>query len=232
MTTPGGRAATVGYLPKKVLIIEDHPVFREGLVQILRRQGDLDVCAQVENAEEGIRLTRKLKPDLVLLDLSLPGKSGLEFLSELRSTDRVTKVLVVSMHDEALYADRVIRAGGDGYIMKEEDPSEIVDAIRDVLAGHIYISEEVFSKKRGLREKAQHEDTSPQRPLSHLTDQELELLQHIGAGRTKNEIATRVGKTLKQISQHHLALRKKLCLKSENELIRYAVCWVETGKAV
>ncbi len=130
---------------RTIFIVEDHPVFREGLVQIISGEKDLSVCGEASDADHALEAIARLKPDLVLVDITLPGKSGLELIKELRSRDSKVRILVVSMHDEALYADRVLRAGGDGYIMKQEDPEEIVHAIRDVLGGHIYVSEEVLA---------------------------------------------------------------------------------------
>jgi DNA-binding NarL/FixJ family response regulator len=129
----------------KIFIVEDHPVFREVLRQLVNREADLTVCGEADDCDQALKAIPRLNPDLVLVDLALPGKTGLELIKELRAVNRQIKLLVVSMHDEALYADRVLRAGGDGYIMKQEDPAEIVHAVRDVLAGHIYVSEEVLA---------------------------------------------------------------------------------------
>src|SRR5882724_3490770 len=130
---------------KKVFIVEDHKVFREGLVQILKGEPDLVVCGQAGSAAQAMRAIPGLDPELILVDITLPGKTGLELIKEVRAVNRKVKMLVVSNHDEALYADRVLRAGGDGYIMKQEDPEEIINAIRDVLEGRIYVSEEVMA---------------------------------------------------------------------------------------
>ena len=132
----------------KIFVVEDHPVFREGLVQVLNGETDLTVCGESGTAEQALPSIRRLQPDLVLVDISLPGKSGLELIRELRLKDRRVKILVISMCDEAVYAARVLQAGGDGYIMKQEDPEEIVHAIRDVLNGRIYVSEEVSTGVR------------------------------------------------------------------------------------
>src|ERR1035437_818129 len=112
--------------PRRVFIVEDHPVFREGLVQVINGEGDMIVCGKAEDAEQALEAIPGLKPDLVLVDISLPGKSGFELIKEVRAQNGSVKLLVLSMHDEALYADRVLRAGGDGYIMKQEDPEEVV----------------------------------------------------------------------------------------------------------
>ena len=154
--------------PKKVFIVEDHPVFREGLVQVINSEGDLVVCGEAADAEHALEAIRGLKPDLVLVDISLPGKSGLELIKDLRARNGGVKLLVLSMHDEALYADRVLRAGGDGYIMKQEDPEEVVDAIRDVLSGHIYVSDEILA---GASKGAPAGGSEPKsRPLRQLTE--------------------------------------------------------------
>src|SRR5436190_3590474 len=160
---------------KKVFMVEDHPVFREGLAQILNSEKDLTVCGQAGSAEQALQAIPRLKPDLILVDITLPGKNGLEFIKGLRAVNRKVKLLVVSMHDQALYADRVLRAGGDGYVMKQEDPEEILHAIRDVLAGHIYVSEEVLG---GATNGSTHKAVNgAHNPLSQLTDSELEILE-------------------------------------------------------
>jgi DNA-binding NarL/FixJ family response regulator len=215
--------------PKRVFIVEDHPVFREGLVQIINDAGDLTVCGQAENAEQAIDAIPGLKPDLVLVDITLPGKSGFELIKEVRAQNGSVKLLVLSMHDEALYADRVLRAGGDGYIMKQEDPEEVVHAIRDVLGGHIYVSEQVLAKRTKGAPNRGSEPTN--RPLGQLTDAELEILQWVGEGKTNSEIASQLHLRPGTISAHCTQIRRKLKLKSTNALIRYAVCMVEGGKA-
>jgi DNA-binding NarL/FixJ family response regulator len=214
-------------LRKSVFIVEDHPVFREGLAQIINGEPDLIVSGKAGSAEEALAAIPRLKPDVVLVDITLPGKNGLELVKELRLRDGEVKLLVVSMHDEALYADRVLRAGGNGYIMKQEDPEEIVHAIRDVLGGHIYVSEQVFANPaNGSAKRVAKPKT---RPLEQLSDLELEVLEMIGQGKTKQELARQLSVTPKQVTSNCNQIRKKLKLQSSDALIRYAVCWVETG---
>ena len=210
---------------RKIFIVEDHPVFREGLVQIIGGEKDLSVCGETGDADKAIEAVARLNPDLVLVDITLPGKSGLELIKELRAQNCPVRILVVSMHDEALYADRVLRAGGDGYIMKQEDPEEIVHAIRDVLSGHIYVSEEVLAStaKTVLKRVAEPE----LRPLDQLSDLELNVLELLGKGINNQEIAHQLHLDVRQITTHCEEMRRKLKLKSENALVRYAAFWVE-----
>jgi DNA-binding NarL/FixJ family response regulator len=213
----------------KVFIVEDHPVFREGLAQIINSESDLTVCGEAGDAEHALEAIPSLKPDLVLVDITLPGKSGLELVKDLRALNGGVKLLVLSMHDQALYASRVLRAGGDGYIMKQEDPEEVVHAIRDVLGGHIYVSEQVLAGgKKGSPSRA---SALKSRPLGQLTDMELEVLELLGEGKTNLEIARQLHLRPGTVSAHCTKIRSKLSLKSTNALIRYAVCWVEGGKA-
>jgi DNA-binding NarL/FixJ family response regulator len=210
---------------RKIFIVEDHPVFREGLVQIIGGEKDLSVCGEAGDADHALQAIARLKPDLVLVDITLPGKSGLELIKELRSRDDKVRILVVSMHDEALYADRVLRAGGDGYIMKQEDPEEIVHAIRDVLGGHIYVSEEVLASTAKVALKRISEPET--RPLDQLTDLELNILELLGRGKNSQEIARQLHFDVRKIMAQCAQMRRKLELKSDNALIRFAVFWVE-----
>lgn len=212
---------------RKIFIVEDHPVFREGLVQVISGEKDLSVCGEAGDADRALEAIARLKPDLVLVDITLPGKSGLELIKELRLRDSRVRILVVSMHDEAFYADRVLRAGGDGYIMKQEDPEEVVHAIRDVLGGHIYVSEEVLAgtAKPSWKRTAKLET----RPLDRLADLELNILELLGRGKNNLEIARQLQLDVKEVSAHCEQMRRKLRLKSNNALVRYAVFWVEDG---
>jgi DNA-binding NarL/FixJ family response regulator len=202
-------------------------VFRQGLAQLVNSEPDMAVCGAAGSAEEAARSIPRSHPDLVLVDLSLPGKSGLDFIKELRRADSKLKLLVVSMHDEAVYADRVLRAGGDGYIMKQEDPGEIIDAIRDVLAGRIYVSEEVLGSVK--KEAPRPARKAPSRPLGELTDLELEILELLGHGKSPQEIGEQLGLSARQVAAACAAMRGKMKLKSSNALVRYAVCWVESA---
>jgi DNA-binding NarL/FixJ family response regulator len=207
---------------QRIFLVEDHPVFRDGLAKLLNAENDLTVCGEAGDAKQGLKSIAKLRPDLAVVDLGLPGKSGLELIKEIRAAKIPVKILVVSMFDEALYAQRVLRAGGDGYIMKQEDPAEIINAIRDVLDGHIYVTEDVFAAEASP-EKIETEASG----LDLLTDSELEVLELLGQGKSTPEISAALGLTATEVNKHSSSIRQKLKLTSTNALIRYAVCWVE-----
>jgi len=212
---------------KKVFIVEDHPVFREGLANLLKRERDLVVCGQAADFDDALSGISRLQPDLVLVDISLPGKSGLDLIKDLRAGKKPVKILVISMHDEAVYANRVLRLGGDGYIMKQEDPSEIVHAIRDVLGGHLYLSEAVLARQATTKPARLRVRASS--TLDELTDRQLRVLEKLGQGRSHKEIAGELGVTTKEVRAESIAIRRALKIGSENALIRFAVCWVESG---
>ncbi len=210
----------------RIFLVEDHPVFRDGLAKLLNAEEDLTVCGEAGDAKTGLKAIRKLRPDLAIVDLGLPGKSGLELIKDIRAAKQPVKLLVVSMFDEALYAQRVLRAGGDGYIMKQEDPQEILCAIRDVLDGHIYVSEDVFARTT-LKQSDEEEGAGA---LDLLTDSELEVLELLGHGSDAAEIAASLQIVPDEVSALTASIRRKLKLKSENALIRYAVCWIEDSR--
>jgi DNA-binding NarL/FixJ family response regulator len=209
----------------RILLVEDHPVFRDGLANLVNAEPDLTICGQAGDAKQGLKSVVQLKPDLAVVDLRLPGKSGLDLIKEIRAKKLSTKLLVVSMFDEGLYAQRVLRAGGDGYIMKQEDPDDIIHAIRDVLAGHIYVSDQIFAGSAEPGHSAPKEGG-----LDLLTDLELEILELFGQGQDNEEIASQIGLSHADVRTHADSIRRKLKLKNVNALIRYAICWVEGSR--
>jgi DNA-binding NarL/FixJ family response regulator len=213
---------------KKVFLVEDHPVYAEGLVDILKSEPNLAVCGQAGSAEEALRRIPRLAPDLVLVDITLPGMSGLDLIKRLRRKYPEIKLLVISMREEQLYAARVLRAGGDGYVMKQQDPEEIIDAIRDVLAGRIYVSEEVVLG--GSRISREGRPQPRNRPIDRLSDLELEILGLLGAGKSNPEIASSLGLNARSLASHSAGMRKKLRLNNSNALVRFAVCWTGSGE--
>ena len=213
---------------KKLLIVDDHPMMRQGLTLLVNYEPDLTVCGEAETAHQALAAVGTLKPDLVLADITMPGKNGLELIKDIQAMHPGTAVLVVSMHDEAIYAERVLRAGGRGYIMKQEGGKKLMHAIRRVLDGEIYVSEkmsakilEIFSGRRA---------TSNQSPVEQLTDREFEVFQLIGRGKGTREIAGLLHLSVKTIEVHRLHIKEKLKLATAPELIRHAVCWVEAEK--
>jgi DNA-binding NarL/FixJ family response regulator len=211
----------------KVLVVEDHPIYRQGLVKMVNAEKDLTVCGEAGDADTALAAIRRARPDVVLVDITLPGRSGLQLIKDLRTMQPKPKILVVSMHDQALYANRVLRAGGDGYIMKQEDPEEILHAIRDVLLGRIYISEAVMATRPKV--SAGGQVSEPKRQLDAISDAELEVLELLGRGKSPHEIARELRLSIPQVNAQCARIRKKLGLQTAQQLIRYAVCWVETG---
>ncbi len=217
-------------IPRTAFIIDDHPVFCEGLSQIIDGEKDLRVCGSAGTAAKALASISRLEPDIALVDISLPDKSGLELIKELRTRNQEMKLLVVSMHDEGLYADRALELGADGYIMKMADPSEIVQAIRNILDGNVYVSKEVAADRpAGQPKRRARQPAQPARPLAELTELELEILEQFGLSRSEEEIADELSLSAETVRAAAKEISRKLHLKSHNALVRYAACWVETG---
>ncbi len=211
-------------IKKKVFLVDDHPIMRQGLAQLINHEPDLVVIGEANDATTGLVGIFDLKPDLVIIDISLPGKNGLELIKEIRGQQKTVALLVHSMHDESLYVERVLRAGAQGYIMKQEGARRVIEAVRKVLAGEIYVSQamsgkilEIFSGRRPVSED----------PVEGLSDRQFEIFQMIGKGRGTRAIADDLGVSVKTVDAHRANIKEKLQLQSGNELIRYAVRWVE-----
>lgn len=207
----------------RILLVDDHPMMREGLRQIICNEADLMVCGEAENAFQGLELIGQLKPDLVLVDITLPDKSGLELIKDAQALHPSTPVLVISMHDETLYVERVLRAGARGYIMKHEGGKKIMQAIRQVLAGQISVSEKMSAK---ILEIFSGQGTESARsPVENLTDREFEVFRYIGEGLSTKKIAEKMHVSPKTVEVHRMNVKAKLKLQTAAELIRYAVRW-------
>jgi DNA-binding NarL/FixJ family response regulator len=211
---------------KRILVVDDHPMMRQGLAQLISAEPDLAICGEAENAEYALTSLSALKPDLVLVDISLPGKNGLELIKDFQAIQPGQAVLVISMHDESLYAERVLRAGGRGYIMKQEGGKKLMQAIRQVLDGKIYVSEkisadilEIFSGRRPGIESS---------PVEKLTDREFEVFQLVGQGKGTREVSEKLHLSVKTVEVHRANIKTKLQLKSASELMRFAVQWSES----
>jgi DNA-binding NarL/FixJ family response regulator len=211
---------------KRVLIVDDHPMMRQGIAHFIETEPDLSVCGQAENARDALDAVGILKPDLVLADISLPGKNGLELIKDFQALLPGLPVLVVSTHDETLYAERVLRAGGRGYIMKQEGGQKLLQAIRQVLDGKIYVSEKISADM--LETLSGRRTGAEGSPMEKLTDRELEIFQLIGQGRVTKDIADQLHLSGKTVDVHRAHIKAKLKLTSSPELIRLAVQWAES----
>lgn len=206
---------------KRVFVVDDHPVVRRGLVQMIDNEADLAVCGQGEDAYAAIRAIRDAKPDLALVDISLKDADGIELVKELKSQGLDVPVLVLSMHDETLYAERALRAGARGYIMKQEAPETLIGAIRKVLSGEIYVSPKMGGTL--LQRMVGGRNSEAVSPMERLTDRELEVFRMIGAGQTVKEIADKLCLSAKTVEAHREHIKEKLNLRTSAELLRFAI---------
>jgi DNA-binding NarL/FixJ family response regulator len=209
--------------PTRILIVDDHPIVRLGIRQMLAAERDLEVCGEAESAEAARELITNARPDLAIVDLSLAQGTGLDLIRSLRESVPALPVLVLSMHDEALFAERVLRAGARGYIMKREAITGLVGAIRQVLSGRIYVSEGIA---QAVLERLGHE-AATDNPLASLTDRELEVFDLIGRGQSTGAIAEQLGVSTKTIETYRSNIKTKLNLKDATDLVRFAATWTE-----
>lgn len=209
----------------RLFIVDDHPIFREGLGKIVSQETDLEICGEADAAAEAFGKISALKPDLVLTDIGLPGKSGLELIQDLHAAMPDVPVLVISMHDESVYAERVLRAGGRGYVMKQAGPAIMLQSIRLVLAGKVAVSAAISAAILDslARPGAARDGGSV---VGKLSNREFEILRLIGQGRDSHEIANALHLSIKTVDTHRGNIKTKLGLRSSTELIHYAVRWV------
>jgi DNA-binding NarL/FixJ family response regulator len=211
-----------------VLLVDDHPFMRAGLRQLIDRQSDLVVCGEAGNPAEAFQQLSRGRPDLVLTDLTMPGRGGLEFLRDLRAAHEGLAILVVSMHDEGVYAERALRAGARGYIMKEAGGENMLAAIRRVLGGEVYVSPRMSA--RILDALSTGRPRGSRSPIEQLTDREFEVFQLIGQGKSTRDIAAELHLSPKTVDVHRGHIKEKLELRDVTSLIRHAVRWVETRR--
>ena len=206
----------------RILIVDDHPIVRRGIVQLIQNESNLEVCGEADSPATAVELLESLRPDLVIVDLTLAHANGLGLIKDLQARDPRLPVLVLSMHDETLYAERALRAGAMGYIMKQEATDHIVEAIRQVLGGNIYVSERMTTRMlhRLVGDKREAGAVSP---LETLSDREMEVLHLLGQGLSTRQIAEQLFLSVKTVETYLEHLKTKLGLESGRELIRYAM---------
>lgn len=208
----------------RVLIVDDHPVVRLGIRQMIASEPSLEVCGEADSVESALRAVRTSECDLVLVDLSLGSTSGLELIKQLHEEHPQLPILVLSMHDESLFAQRALRAGARGYLQKHEAIEGLIAAIRQVLSGKVFVSDTVAQQVlAGLRGTA----PTPTDQLATLTDREIQVLERVGRGSSTAEIARDLGVSVKTIETYRSNIKAKLNLKSALDLVRYATSWIE-----
>lgn len=207
----------------KILVVDDHPLLRQGLAQVLNEENDMVMSSEASDAPEAMDAFRKDKPDFAVVDISLKGTSGLDLIKSLLAESPKLPILVLSMHDESLYVERVLRAGARGYLMKQEASEKIVNAVRKILSGEIYVSDKMNDLL--LNKFILGKNNSPTSSVESLSDRELEILQLVGQGRGTRQIAEELHVSVKTVESHYAKIKEKLNLKTSNELIQHAVKW-------
>lgn len=210
--------------PHKIFLVDDHPIVRQGLAQLINQEADLVVCGEAETSKQALEVAGALHPDLAIVDLALKSSSGLDLIKTFRTLMPSMVTLVLSMYDEKLYAERALRAGALGYVMKQEATATLLDAIRDVLRGNIYVSKQQAT--RMVQTLITTTSEGGVSPLRRLSDRELEVLRFIGEGSSTRQIAETLHLSVKTVETHRAHLMDKLQLANATELMRYAVNWV------
>jgi DNA-binding NarL/FixJ family response regulator len=212
---------------KKILIVDDHPILRKGLSMLINQEADLVVQGEAEDARKAMELIERVKPDLVIVDISLPGVDGVELLKNIRLRHSDLPTLVVSMHDESLFAERALRAGARGYIMKQEAVDKLLIAIRSVLSGEIFVSNRIATK---MLEKFVDGDTkTATSPVALLSDRELTVLHLIGQGFGTRQIAEKLHLSVKTVESYRSHIKEKLRLSNATDLLKYAIQWAQSS---
>jgi DNA-binding NarL/FixJ family response regulator len=206
----------------RIFLIDDHPLVREGLASLINQQQDMVVCGQAEDSAEALTKIRENRPDVALVDISLKNESGLELVKNLEAEFPLVALIVLSMHDEALYAERALRAGARGYVMKRETTKNVLTAIRRVLGGDVYVSERVVNAMARRMNSRKPDATSP---VEQLSDRELEIFRLLGQGRTTSQIAEDLHLSLKTVQAYCARAKEKFGVNSLSELLRAAIRW-------
>jgi DNA-binding NarL/FixJ family response regulator len=210
----------------KVLLVDDHPLVREGLVNLINQQPDLEICGEAGNEPVALQMISELRPDVAVVDISLENGSGIELLKSIRAGHPGVKTLVLSMHDEALYAERALHAGARGYIMKREAARKVIAGIQAVHAGQLYVSEKIAAV---MAEKfVGGKPAGEASPVAELSDRELQVFELLGQGQTTRQISENLHVGFKTVQAYHARIKEKLQLANASELMRAAIRWNET----
>ena len=213
----------------RVFVVDDHPVVRQGLAQLIQQESDMVFSGEAETASDALQKIAAAPPDIALVDISLKDTSGLELIKDLKIRHPDLPVLVLSMHDEGLYAERILRAGARGYVMKEEAIEKVVSAIRRVLRGEIYLSDRMSANM--LSKFVEGRPEASRFPIERLSDRELEVFQFIGQGLGTRQTAERLHLSIKTIESHRENIKRKLKLTNATELLQHAIQWVRSEMA-
>jgi DNA-binding NarL/FixJ family response regulator len=223
MSQPAASASAPLGRRHRVFVVDDHPIVRQGLALLIDQEPDLVVCGAAEEAESALAAIAASRPDVLVVDISLPGRDGIDLLKTIRSVDATLPILVLSMHDEATYAERALRAGANGYIMKQEATENVLVALRRILRREMYLSERVAS--RMLRQLVTRGHEAPEAPIARLSDRELEVFRLIGAGLGTRQIADELRISIKTVESYQAHIKEKLELQSSRDLVQRAIEW-------
>ena len=207
----------------RVFVVDDHPIVRQGLALLINREGDLAVCGEAEDAQTAVQAVATVKPDILIVDISLNGPDGLDLLKDIRVRYPELPVLILSMHDESVYAERALRAGAQGYIMKQEATEKVLVALRRILSGEIYVSERIAN--RMLQRYIGSPNAGRASSIADLTDRELEVFRLIGEGHSTRQIAEELHISIKTVESYQAHIKEKLSLRSARELVQHAIQW-------
>lgn len=211
-----------------VFLVDDHPLIRDGLTRLINHQNNLQICGEAESVHDALKGILAKKPDVVMLDITLDSSSGMDLIKDMKRRCSKSRILVLSMHDEALYAERAIRAGAKGYIMKQEASKDVLKAIHRILAGEIYLSAKMSAKM--LHKVAEGKVDEKAMPEGSLSDRELQVFQLIGQGFGTRAIAEQLCISVKTVESYRAHIKVKMNLSNAHELTQHAVHWVETNQ--
>src|SRR6202167_1359397 len=215
---------------KRILVVDDHPIAPQVLTLLINREPDMLVCGEAEEAMGGLHVLASARPDVLIVDISLNGPDGLDLLKSIRTTHPTLPVLILSMHDESIYAERALRAGANGYIMKQEATEKVLVAVRRILAGEVYVSDRIADKM--LKHYITGSGSLRNSSIADLSDRELEVFRLIGEGHGTRQIAEELYLSVKTVESYQAHIKEKLSLRSARELMQHAIQWNMNEKAV